>query len=264
MKQTPAATTLHTLSRGLAMLEIIAGSDGKESAKSLGQALGLKSSTCYNLLRTLQNDRFVIKLPQGKYALGERSARLGSSVVAHTKPLPGLSAFLEGLNRATRETAYISGWYQGAIILQEWLPGLQPISVGNLDVGFVGLLHARASGKAILARLPEQQVRAILPVEVLEQPTPASIGTRTELLANLTQVRNDGYAVDNEEFQIGVCCVAAAFVNSTGQPVGAYAVSAPTDRFRLRSTSLSAQVRDAANRASAYLKQQETSTAVPE
>lgn len=254
MTASNAGTTLRTLSRGLEVLEAIAAADGTASAKSLARQLDLNRSTCYHILRTLQEDGFVTRLPKGTYIVGSRAARLSKTVADHTRPDPTLSALLSRLHRLTRETVYISGWYHGTVTLQEWIAGLHMLNVGNLDVGYTGNMHARASCKAILSHLPLRDVDAMLPDDSFTQLTPNTIRDHDALAAELKLVAQRGYAVDAEEYEVGVSCVAAPFFDAAGRPSGAFAVSAPTSRFNRDLGSLSTHVRDVAHRATAYLR----------
>lgn len=259
MSEPNVTTTLQTLSRGLAMLEAIAAADGAATAKTLSRALGLQKSTCYHLLRTLQHEGFIVRLPHGTYAVGGRGARLGRAVVQRTGPDPAvLSAMLARLQHVTRETVYISGWRHGIIALQEWIPGPRMLSVGNLDIGYTGNLHARASCKAILAHLPPSEAEAMLPGGRYESLTANTICTWPEYASELMRVKKQGYAVDDEEFEAGVMCISSAFFGADGTPAGAFTVAAPASRARTDMTFLSTRVRDTADRATAFLRLEAT------
>lgn len=247
-------TTLRTLTRGLEVLETIAAADGTVTAKMIARALDLNLSTCYHILKTLQRDEFVIRLRNGAYVVGARAARLSKTVNLHTRPDPALSALLVRLNQKTRETVYISGWYHGVVTLQEWIAGSHILSVGNLDVGYSANLHTRASCKAILAHLPPARVEAMLPSESFVAVTSNSITNFNDFDRELLAARKNGFAVDNEEFELGVSCIAAPFFDEHRNPAGAFAVSAPTTRFAKDRHALAIHVRDAADRATAYLR----------
>lgn len=247
-------TTLSTLSRGLEVLELIATSERPPTAKSIARTIAVRLGTCYHILRTLQQDGFVTKLNSGGYVVGPRAARLGKNVSRHTRPSPALSALLVGLHQKTRETVYVSGWYHGAVTLQEWIAGTHMLSVGNLDVGYSGQLHTRASGKAILAHLPDERVVAMLPPESFRPATPHSISNLDDFLDELVTVRKNGFAVDHEEFELGVSCIAAPFFDPERVPLGAFAVSAPTARFTREMHSLAMHVRETADRATKMIR----------
>jgi IclR family acetate operon transcriptional repressor len=91
-------------------------------------------------------------------------------------------------------------------------------------------VHATALGKAMLAWLPEHEIRRILAARGMAGFTPNTITSPDRLIEELRLVRRNGHALDHEEYQPGVCCVGAAVRNHLGAVVGALGVSAPTLR----------------------------------
>ncbi len=90
--------------------------------------------------------------------------------------------------------------------------------------------HCTSTGKALLARLSDDDVRRLYPDEQLVQLTPRSIGSRTELLATLAQVRAQGYAESSEESEDGVSSLAVA-LHAVRSPRLAVNVSVPASRM---------------------------------
>lgn len=234
-------------------MEAIVASDGIATTKSLAQALDLKLGTCYNLLRTLHAQGYVIRLQNGTYAIGQRAAGLSKSVTNRMQPDPILSALLWQMNKITKETSFVSGWYHRGIIVQESLAGEQPLNVANLSPGYGGNLHARASSKAILAHLSKAEVGVLLPPNPLPRLTERTILDREWFLSELERVRSNGYATDVDEFTKGISCVSAPFFDHAAQVIGAFAVSVPTDRFRKSFVQLSCEVRKTAAEATKHL-----------
>lgn len=141
-------TVLQTLIRGLHLLEAVAERNGTATPKSLARQLGLKQSTCYHLLRTLKSEGYVVRLPGGEFDIGPRGSALGKNISTRTGPAPDIAAILTRLHNKTRETAYVCGWFHGTILRQQIITGLHSLTVKNLDVGYVGNMHARASCQA--------------------------------------------------------------------------------------------------------------------
>ncbi|MEV0390162.1 IclR family transcriptional regulator [Nonomuraea sp. NPDC050643] len=247
-------TVLHTLERGLQVLEAVAAADGTATAKVLSRQLDIKLGTCYHLLRTLLAGGYVVRLPGGRYDVGHRAASLNRHLQRRSGPSPELAVILTRLHNRTHETSYISGWYHGTLTLQQYISGLHAVIVGNLDVGYTGQMHARASCKAVLAFLPEEQVAAMFKGVELAAVTPHTIVDYDHLTVELARVRRQGYSVDREEFSEGVCCVSAPFFDETGSPTGAYTVSVPTARFHERQAALTMAVREAASMATGFLR----------
>ncbi|MFF5208358.1 IclR family transcriptional regulator [Streptosporangium sp. NPDC000396] len=253
-ENTETKTVLHTLERGLLVLEAVATADGAATAKVLSRKLDIKIGTCYHLLRTLLATGHVVRLPGGRYDVGPRAASLSRHLQRRSGPSPELAVILTRLHNKTKETSYVSGWYHGTLILQHYLSGLHAVSVGNLDVGYTGHMHARASCKAVLAFLPEEQVAAMFEGVELAPVTSRTITDYDEFVAELARVRRQGYALDQEEFDEGVSCVSAPFFDDSGSPVGAFTVSVPATRFRERQAWLTTEVREASSMATGLLR----------
>ncbi|WP_266081786.1 IclR family transcriptional regulator [Haladaptatus caseinilyticus] len=92
-------------------------------------------------------------------------------------------------------------------------------------------LHATALGKAILAYLPESKTESIFDRRELSAQTVKTITDPVELRAELEMIREQGYAVDDEERVRGVRCIAVAIKNENGQVIGAISVSGPASRL---------------------------------
>jgi DNA-binding IclR family transcriptional regulator len=252
--RTPETTTvLHTLERGMLVLETVATADGSITAKVLSRRLGIKLGTCYHLLRTLLATGYVIRLPGGRYDVGPRAASLSRHLQRRSGPCPELAVILTRLYNKTRETSYLSGWYHGMLTLQHYLSGPHTIRVPDLNVGYTEHMHARAGSKAVLAFLPGKQVAAMFKGVELTPVTPRTIVDHGALVAELAQVRRQRYALDLEEFSDGVACVSAPFFDASGSPAGAFTVSAPVTRFQERQTYLTTQVREASSMATRLL-----------
>jgi DNA-binding IclR family transcriptional regulator len=161
---------------------------------------------------------------------------------------------LTRLHNASGETSYISQWRDGAVVLSQFLTGNRPIRVGNLEIGYCGDMHARASCKAVLAFLPVEQVDTIFAGLTLRRLTPSTVTDYDELTVELAAIRRQGYAVDGEEFAVDVCCVAAPFFGADGAPRGSFTVSVPHERFARDRDRLLYRVREAADMATSLLR----------
>jgi IclR family acetate operon transcriptional repressor len=242
---------LKTLQRGLLVLEHIAELDAQATAKLLSEQTGLRIGTCYHLLRTLQHEGYVVRLPGGRYALGPRVAFLHDRWQGQFVAMPELKAILRALRDRVNETSYIAGWQGNAIVLQDSLDGTNPVGVRYLTHGYRENPHARASCRSILSLLSEDRADAFLAsYGELAALTENTITDRAELKENLREVAALGYALDDEEFAEGVCCCSAAFVDAGGFPIGSLTISAPTGRFEQKREEVVAAVMDAAHQAS--------------
>lgn len=123
----------------------------------------------------------------------------------------------------------------------------------NIRVGQRRPAHCRALGKALLAHLPAEEVRRRLP-DPLPRMTPRTITDIDALLAHLAAVRQQGYAVDREEAEMGCVCVAAPIRDARGEVIAALSLSGPSAQMAAFSEAeLAARVQQAAGAISARL-----------
>jgi DNA-binding IclR family transcriptional regulator len=99
------------------------------------------------------------------------------------------------------------------------------------QVGLARPLYCSAVGKAILAEMTDEEVKYIWNNSMIEKKTEHTITTLSKLMEDLKEVRTKGYALDNEENELGVRCIAACVRNHQGLPNNAFSISAPTVRM---------------------------------
>lgn len=245
---------LLTLDRGIKVLEHIAQSQGRATAKELSSSLGINSGTTYQLLRTLQANGYVTRLTGGKYQLGVRLGYLLDQYEVQAAPPKELLDILHQLHEATDETVYVSLAHGNEVKIVAALEGTQRLRVGKSTVGYSAHPHARASGKAFLAYCDPGDLDAFFPERELTALTQNTITDWDQLLAELEDVRNRGVAYDREEFDNEVACIGVPIFDEESKPVGAFAVSLPAARFLAREKVTSAEVLRAGESASKALR----------
>lgn len=216
--------TLLTLRRGIQLLEAVAAAKGQATARSLADELGVKVGTCYQLIRTLHDQGYLARLPQGRYRLGPRVRFLVEHFTADTQPPADLTRGLEELHAALGETCYLAMWQHEVITLVAALEGTRALRVGTVDVGYSEGAHARASCKVLLAYASEDRVREYFRQHTLDAYTPHTITSVDALLEELAVTRARGFGIDREEVDLDVANVAAAIFDQAGNPIAAYSV----------------------------------------
>jgi IclR family transcriptional regulator, acetate operon repressor len=244
---------LLTLQRGLRLLEAITFEQGHATAKVLSEKSGIRLRTTYHMLTTLMEEGYVTRFDGGRYGIGPRLVFLLENTRTGMTPGPELIALLRDLHARSNETSYVTGWYGRDLVLQQHIESGQAVTVRGLEVGYRDNPHARSACKAILSAFSEDQVRAFFAARSTPSLTAHTITDIEALLAELASIAERGYAIDREEFAVGVCCVGAAFYDQSSFPVGSFAVSVPAARFDERLGELAAAVVDAAQAASRRL-----------
>ena len=241
-----APTTLQTVERALAFLEEVAQARQPPRLRDVAQTLGINVTSSYHLLNTLQLAGYVTRDSDGTLRIGGRAAILYRGLIRNFEFGRELSAVVGELSAATGETAYVAALNRERVIIQALVEGDQAVRVTGLYVGFSGSEHIRASGKAVLAHLPDQQRDAILR-RCLPSATAAELDA---VIDELGKVREQGWALDDGSFREGACCIAAPFFRPAGFVAGSLAVSVPADRFTTARERITDAVLSSAQQAS--------------
>jgi IclR family transcriptional regulator, acetate operon repressor len=217
------------VSRAVRLLMLIASGQTDGTAKGLAKATGIAIPTTHHLLSTLVHERMLAKESTARYVLGTKVAVLAEAMERAVTAPEYLLEPLRQLAATTGETSYVASWRRGDIRVLASIEGHQPVRV-SLPLGPYTDAHARATGKLLLAMTSEEVRRAYLAAHPLRALTPRTITEPIRLEAEFEQIRADGYALDEEQFQPGVSCVAAPIIDE-GVAVAAYSISVPTPRF---------------------------------
>lgn len=193
------------------------------------QYLSVASSTAHRLLAMLQYRGFVRQNPVSRaYEAGPSLDEIAWALLRRLDIRSQARPTLERLNKLTGETMHLGALDGTGVRFLESIESPRAVRVSS-RVGRVLPAHCTSTGKVMLAGLTGVQLKTLYPQEQLARVTPNSVGTRTELLDELAQVRARGYAASDEESEEGVCSVAVA-VPGTPQPV-AINVSVPVNRM---------------------------------
>jgi IclR family acetate operon transcriptional repressor len=221
--------SIQSVDRAIRLLEAIAEAGGETTLTELSHRTNLNISTCHHLLSTLVNRGYVAKVPvRRSYALGARILYLANACVQ--VDLPARAApFIEQINVKTGETVHLAVLQGDAMMKIAKRESRHAVRVDTGTLGKTDAPHATATGKAMLAWLPEDNMRRVL-AHGLARFTPKTITEWPALIDALRHVRRDGYAMDDEEYQPGVICIGAAIRDQNGAVVGAISASTPTMR----------------------------------
>jgi DNA-binding IclR family transcriptional regulator len=225
----PRVTVVPAAAQVLAILRYLAGQAGPVPAAAISRDVGLPRSTTYHLLDTLIRAGFVVYLAEEHcYGLGLSSYELGSGY-SRQAPLQRLArVLLAGLVDRIGHNAHLAVLHGREVIylIEERAPGRPPLVT---DVGVRLPAHLTASGRALLATMPANQVRALFPdpsaFVLRNERGPTSLSALRQLLAT---ARRSGFADEDGEVTAGFSSVAVAALDHTRHPVAAVAVTFPS------------------------------------
>jgi IclR family KDG regulon transcriptional repressor len=213
----------------------------------IARALGLHKSTTASLVSTLAANGFLNQNPDTrKYRLGlkliERAFAMLDQIEIRRTAYPSLQELRDQWNE-TVNLAILDG---PDVVYVERMLGTKALGMRS-EVGRREPAHSTALGKAILSCYPPVEIKAFVAANGLSAITPKTITNLKKFFAELDKVRERGYAVDDEENEIGGRCIAVPIFDHTGKAVAAVSVSAPTARLPMADVPrVGAQVRETA------------------
>jgi IclR family acetate operon transcriptional repressor len=216
---------VQSVARAFDLLERLADGGGEMGLSELAAATGLPLPTIHRIVRTLVAGGYVRQEASRRYALGPRLIRLGDSAGrmfgARARP------FLASLVDATGETANLAMLDGDEVVYVAQVPSRHAMRMFT-EVGRRVLPHCTAVGKVLLARLPPDEVRALLARTGMPRHTDSTITDPEVFVAGLPEIARRGWAVDDGEQDVGVRCLAAAVPH--GSVRAAVSVSGPAVR----------------------------------
>ena len=246
--------TIGSVQRALDILGLFNSSHLELGITEIANALNLHKSTASGLIYTLEDNYYLEQNPENrKYRLGlkllERSSIvLGGLDIRHVA-LP----YLQELRDWSQESINLAILDTNEVVYVERVSSEQNFAFIN-EVGKRGWVHSTALGKAIIAHLPNEQTLDILNSYELHAFTPYTMINIHEIMDDLVLTRERGFALDNQENELGGRCVAAPIHNHHGDPIAAISISVPLLRIPTeRITYFGNKVRDVAAQISARL-----------
>ena len=225
-------TSIQVIERMASLLDALARYPDPVSLKELAGVTGLHPSTAHRILNDLVLKRIVDRAEPGTYRLGMRLLELGNIVKSRLDVREAALDLMRRLHRRTDQTVNLSVRQNDEIIYIDRAfserSGMQVVRA----VGGRAPLHLTSTGKLFLSIDDPQAVQAYATRTGLNGHNRNSITNLAQLEAELRQVRELGYARDNEELELGVRCMAAGIHDDSGKLIAGLSISAPADRLQ--------------------------------
>jgi IclR family transcriptional regulator, acetate operon repressor len=232
-----AGTRIQSVARASQILLWIAQQPHGATAKEIAIGQQLALPTTYHLVNTLVDQGLLAKDEHRRYILGRSTAILAQAYLRGKSVSESLLAAVRKIAEETKETAYLADWGENDIRVLASVEGTEMVRVAEVASGPYQHAHARANGKVLLAYAWPETREAYLRAHPPERLTDNTIYEPEALERELARIRNRGYAYDQEEFAVGVSCVAAPLLHG-GRIVAALGLSVPTERFKKRRREL--------------------------
>ena len=224
---------VQTIERVSSMLDILAQSAQGISIRELSSAIGLPKGTTHRLLSSLSYFSYVRQDPKTRnYFLGLKFVEFGQILLSQLDLRKEAEPFLRDLAERTNETIHLVILDRNEIVYIDKVETDQNPSGLKMAsrIGLRNPAHSSAVGKMILAHFSEEELQSFFKEKSLVRRTENTITDPIQLREHLKTVRKQGYAVDDEENEKGIRCVAAPVYNETGKTVAAISITGPAFR----------------------------------
>ena len=222
---------IQSLKRAAEIMEYIAKNENLAGITAISNGLDLSKSTVHGLVSTLaQMDYLQQDRRTGEYSLGIKLFELGQIVYYNTDLLTVAHPFLQKLVSKHQETVHLAVLSKVDVVYIDKVASNQ--SVGIISrIGKRNPAYCTGVGKVLLAGIPVERLDEMIKIISFRKFTEKTIVEPELLKEELVQVRKNGYAVDMEEIEIGLVCVAVPIRNYEGRVVAAISLSGPLSRM---------------------------------
>jgi IclR family KDG regulon transcriptional repressor len=221
--------TVESVARALRILKCFSAQKPELGVTEVARLLKMHKSTAHRLMVTLARERFIHQVDSGGYVLSWTVAEIATGVAARQGVGKSVLATLKELTKQTGETAHLAVLDDGEVLYVEKVEGtwslIMPSAVGRRVP-----LNCTALGKVLLAGLDESDARRMIHGRSWKAPTPNSITDPKRLEREVSAARENGYALDREEIELGLTCVAAPVVDDLGRTCAGMSIAAPSTR----------------------------------
>lgn len=225
------AAPVKAVTKTARILEVLAERDSVGVTEIAAQT-DMSKATAYRFLATLQRLGYVRQdRATERYSLTLKLFELGSLVRSRRSLLDEVHPTLQAVAEKTEETVHMAMLEAGHLVYVAKIESQRTLKVSMQSrVGSSAPVYCTGLGKAMLSRLSADQVGRILAQTELVAHTPNTLTDPAAIERELETIRSQGYAVDNEEHELGVTCIAAPIVSRDGASVAAVSVSVPSIR----------------------------------
>lgn len=224
---------IQSVEKAVHILDILASSKGSISLADLSKQSELSKSTVHRLLVTLVYCGLVEQDQETRqYMLGLRLFELGNAVpwrfdhkIVH--------GYLDELNQLTKETIHLGILEQGEIVYVDKVESKETIRMHS-RLGARVPFYCTSLGKVLVAHLNDEELKNVLEETELHRFTEQTITNPAILRVHLALVKNQGYAVDDQEHEQHITCIGGPIFDHAGKAIAAFSVSGPTFRMTAR------------------------------
>jgi DNA-binding IclR family transcriptional regulator len=221
---------VRVLHKTLDILEQIKTAESGYKLAELARKVELPKATVYRILTTLEGRGYLDRAGDGSYRMAKKLFELQRQAPLEQILHRAAQPVMERLVASCKETVNLGILDAGEVVVINTVESPQAVRMSS-KIGNRRHLHATALGKCLLAGRPEKEVIRLIKLKGLPKVTDETLTTRTALTAELQKVRQQGWALDNQENEIEGRCVGAPILGPGDRVVGALSISGPEFRM---------------------------------
>lgn len=227
-----AVSAVQSIDRIFLIIELLSNYPKGISLAEICAATSLPKSTVSRLLASLITHGYAVQeIDTKRYRLTMRLFEIGSRIAGSANILSVARPYLEYLSNVSGEAVHLVSRVKDEIVYLYKEEASNSIVRMSSFVGLRNPMYCTGVGKSILAFLPNDEIQAIWQRTKPTQFTPNTITSFSAMQEEIALIRQRGYAIDNEEHEAGVRCIAAPILDFSGTPIAAISLSAPAVRL---------------------------------
>lgn len=205
-----------SLNKAIDILDMLCSAHSSLSLSELSQRCGFPKSTSHALASTMRDRGLIRQLPDGTYALGMRLFEYGSAVSRGFDISSIARPYLESLSALTGANSVISLADSDSVVSFDYAVSSSGVQIMP-EIGVRLPLHCTSQGKLLLSFMQDQKIASIYKRRELTQYTPHTVKDTVSLIAQLNEIREKGYAVEDGEYKVGLRSVSAPVFDESGE-----------------------------------------------
>lgn len=221
---------LQSLSNALEIIELLC-IEPNLGTTEITKRTSLGRSAVFRTLATLESKGYVIKDKNSKYRLSYKFVSIAQNIKQSDTLIPQIHPYLANITSVSGETSHLVVWNSVSdIVFIDKVLSNSSIHMSSM-VGLTRIAHLTGTGKALLAFSEPERIQQYMEAVTFPKLTANSIDNKLQLVKELEKIRNEGFAIDNEESEVGLFCIAVP-IFQLGNPIAAISISGPAQRMR--------------------------------
>jgi DNA-binding IclR family transcriptional regulator len=226
--------TIKSINKALKLLEFLSKNGNEMGIAEISEKMNMGLSTVHRILNTLKYRGYILQNQKTlKYRLGMKLFELGCEVQSTKNLIKNTRSYLKKLTELTKETSNLAILEGKEVIYLNTIESSEILRTG-IHQGTRLPAHCTALGKVLLAFLPQEDFNSLYENnKLLVSITPNSISSFDGLKKELKKVKEQGYAIDREEFKVGINCISSPIFGKDGKFIAAISITGPATRLTL-------------------------------